>query len=174
MKEIEMKVIDIDQKEIEAKLLQMGAKKTFDGLMITHFYDYPDHRIQKAKDLIRLRKKENTTFLTFKKYVTHATAKVREEYEVNVSDFDATDAILKNLGLNITLTIKKMRTSYQLDGTTFDFDTHMDEYSYIPVFFEIESKSVNMIQQYVKLLGIKEDAVKAWTFFDIADHYLKK
>jgi adenylate cyclase, class 2 len=171
MKEVEMKVIDVPCDILEQKILGLGAQKIFDDLVVTQFYDYPTRLIEKAKDLVRLRKKGNTSYLTFKKYVEDATVKIRREYEIEVSDFTIADTILTSLGLEKTLVISKWRTSYKIDETMFEFDRHLDEYCFIPPFLEIESTDSTIIWHYVKKLDIPLESVKPWTFFDVKRYY---
>jgi len=174
MKEIELKVLDIDRKQLEKKVVTLGAKKVFDGLMITQVYDFPDGSVQKAKDLIRLRLKGDTSFITYKRFIDRDDVKARDEFEVQVSDFDAADEILRGLGLNKTLRIIKERVSYRLDDVQFEFDRHLEEYAFIPDFLEIEGKAFGVVEHYCALLGIAKTALKPWSFFEVAGFYKEK
>lgn len=174
MKEIELKVLDIDREQLEKKIVDLGAQKVFDGVVITQFYDFPDGSIQKAKDLIRLRLKGDAAFITYKRFIDRDDVKARDEFEVQVSDFDTADEILRGLGLNKTLRIMKERVSYRLDDVQFEFDRHLDEYAFIPDFLEIEGKAFGVVERYCELLGIAKNALKPWSFFDVADFYKKE
>jgi adenylate cyclase class IV len=66
-------------------------------------------------------------------------------------------AILQDLGLSATESMKKHRVSYQLDDVHFDFDQYLDEYAFIPEFMEIEAKNASTIRQYAKKLGFDFD-----------------
>ncbi len=174
MKEIEVKILGINRNKCEKTLISLGAKKIFDGEILTLFYDYSDSSIQKAKNLLRLRKAGVKSFLTFKQYVKDSHAKVRKEFDVEVSDFDTTHMILKGLGLTATLSVRKHRSSYILNDVHFEFDHHLDEYVYIPDFLEIEAKNLESLYQAASLFGFKKEDCRPWSFFDVATHYKKK
>ena len=67
MREIEVKILEINRKKVEETLTDLGAKKILDSDLQTIFFDFKDGRIIKAKDVLRLRKDENKTELTYKK-----------------------------------------------------------------------------------------------------------
>lgn len=173
MKEIEVKVIGIDQSKVVEKLNSIGAKKTFDGIVHTVFFDFPDHRIKNAKDLFRLRKVGNSSFITFKKFVPNKSVKIRNEYEIEVSDFSTAEIILKGIGCVPELSVKKRRVSYKLDDVHFELDKHLDDYDYIPWFLEIETKDEKTLSEYIHKFGFSKDQCKSWSFFEVAEFYKK-
>jgi adenylate cyclase class 2 len=174
MKEIEVKILNIDRKKTEKQLNSLGAKKIFDDEITTTLFDFSDSSIKKAKNLIRLRKSGNKSYVTFKKYIEHAQMKVRQEFEVEVSDFTTMSNILTSLGLLPELHIKKHRVSYILDDVHFEFDTHIEEYGFIPEFLEIEAKDEDTLSSYIQKLGFSKDQCKSWSFFEVADYYKTK
>ncbi|HXY83406.1 MAG TPA: CYTH domain-containing protein, partial [Candidatus Saccharimonadales bacterium] len=89
MREVEVKIIDVDRERVEARLSSLGATQTFDGDQLTIFFDYAANSIAKAKNLLRLRKTGDKTQLTFKKFIDSGSLKIRDEYEVLVSDFES-------------------------------------------------------------------------------------
>ena len=173
MKEIEVKVLGINQSKVVEKLNSIGAKKTFDGLVFTEFFDFPDHRIKNAKDLLRLRKFGDSSYITYKKYVPNKNVKIRNEYEIEISDFSTAEAILKGIGCIAELSVKKQRISYELDGVHFELDKHLDEFDYIPWFLEIEAKDQKTISNCVSEFGFSKDQIKSWSFFEISEFYKK-
>jgi len=174
MKEIEVKILDIDRKQAEKMVVSLGAKKVFDDVIITILFDFSDASIKEAKNLLRLRRFGTKSFLTFKKFVEHAQMKVRQEFEVEVSDFDTMQVILSSLGLRPEQQIKKQRVSYQLDEIRFEFDKHLDEYAFIPEFLEIEAKNEETVYKYATLLGYTKAQCKPWGFFEVAEYYKSK
>ena len=171
MKEIEVKVLEIGRAKVEKRLKSLGAKKTFDGEIKALYFDCPDRSLRKAKDVLRLRKVGSKAVLTYKKFVKDGFAKVREELETEVSDFDTARSILRNLGFSTWLEMRKHRTTYELDGAHFEFDKYKGEYSFIPEFLEIEAKSPSQIHKYAKLLGFKKSDCKPWTSWDLIKYY---
>ena len=175
MKEVEVKIIEIDQKKVETKLKSLGAMKILDEDEETLFFDFPDHSISKAKNLLRLRRIGNKTALTFKKFVESESAKIRDEYEMSVSDFGTAKMILKILGLNVTLQMEKHRISYSLSGdVNVDIDKYTGQHSHIPALLEIEASDASLIHKYAKLLGFEAEQCKSWTTFDLIDYYSSK
>jgi len=175
MKEIEIKVIEIDRKKVEDDLATQGAVRTFDGGVETWFFDFQDATITRAGNLLRLRRIGEKTDLTFKKFEESQSAKVRDEYEVSISDFETMCLILESLGLISTLRMKKHRTSYKLkSGVEVDIDKYAGEYSHIPELLEIEGEDLETIYQHAKLLGFQPEDCKPWTTFELIESYSGK
>jgi len=167
MEEIEVKILNINRKEIEEKLGLMGAKKVFDGEVHASFFDFQDRSIRNNKKTMRLRKVGDKAFLTFKVPVHHKDVHIREEFETEVASFNETKKILEEIGLSKWLDMKKHRVSYVIDDVRFEFDKHLDQYDFVPEFLEIEAKNIETIYKYVELLGFKKEDCKPWTILDI-------
>ena len=175
MKEIEIKIIEIDRKKVEDDLTTLGAVKTFDDDVETYFFDFQDNAISLRGDLLRLRRIGDRTELAFKKFVENQSAKVRDEYETEVSDFESMRLILESLGLSPTRRMKKHRTSYVLsEGIHVDIDRYSGTLSHIPELMEIEGGDIFTIRAHAKLLGFGPDDCKSWDTFDLVDHYSGK
>src|SRR5208337_4315563 len=86
MQEIEVKILNVDGRQIKEKLIHLGAKKVFDGEIETFFFDFKNQAMVKARNVIRLRREGDTTVLTFKKFLSNEDVKAVEEFEVVVSD----------------------------------------------------------------------------------------
>jgi len=175
MKEIEIKIIEIDRKKVEGSLANLGATKTFDGDVETWFFDFQGDTIARAKNLLRLRRIGDKTDLAFKKFVESRSAKVRNEYEVSISDFETMSRILESLGLISNLRMKKHRTSYTLkSGLEVDIDKYAGDHSHIPELLEIEGEDVETIYLHAKLLGFQPEECRPWTTFDLINYYSGK
>jgi predicted adenylyl cyclase CyaB len=175
MKEIETKIIEIDRKRVEDKLATLGAAKTFDGDVETWFFDFQDDTITRARNLLRLRRIGNRADLAFKKCVESQSAKVRNEYEVSISDFETMRLILESIGLISTWRMEKHRTSYALSGGVHvDIDKYSRDFAHIPELMEIEAGDISTIHAHAKLLGFGPDDCKSWDTFDLIDHYSGK
>ena len=171
MKEVEVKILEIDRKKVEETLLQLGAKKVFDGNIQTVFLDFPDRRIVKAKDVLRLRKEGAKAELTYKKVRFTQSAKTAEEYSVKVSNLETMKLILENLGLKVTESMEKHRVSYKLDTARFDIDRYLGSYDSIPEFMEIETQDTGSIHKYAALLGFKPEDCLPWSTTELIHHY---
>jgi len=174
MKETEVKILEINQQQIEELLVKLQAKKTFEGTIQTLFLDFKDGRIIKQGNLLRLRKDPEKTELTFKKVKHTQTVKIAEEYSVEVSNIETIVQILQNLGLNITGSMEKHRISYKLDNAQFDMDKYIGDYSFIPEFLEIEAENIDKIYNYAQMLGFKHKDCLPWSTEDLIGHYSKK
>lgn len=174
MEEIEVKILEIDKKNIEDTLVKLRAKKIFDGKIETAFYDFKDGSIAKARNVLRVRKEQDRTELTYKKVNYTKTAKVAEEITVEISDMQEMKEILHNLGLLEIEDTQKIRTSYKLDSLRFDIDHYLGAYSFIPDFLEIEAPNIKLIHRSAKELGFQEKDCLAWSTPQLIQHYSSK
>ncbi|MBI5066170.1 CYTH domain-containing protein [Candidatus Woesearchaeota archaeon] len=171
MREIEVKILEVNRKDVEAKLLKLGAKKVFEGELNAVMFDFEDEKIKNARDLLRLRKDGKKVILTYKKFVNVSDVKDFKEIEVEVSDFSKMKEILEELGLAVVESTRKTRISYQLEGVHFDFDKYLDENIAIPEFLEIEAEDNIVLHKYVNLLGFERKDCKPLTFFEVREYY---
>jgi len=174
MIETEVKILEINRVKIEEILINLGAKKTFDGNIQTMFLDYKDSAINRQGNLLRLRKNTQKTELTYKKVTHTQTVKIAEECSVEVSDLETMLIILGNLGLNVTGNMEKHRLSYKLEKVQFDIDLYVGDYAFIPEFLEIEAESINQIHKYAQLLGYGPKDCLPWSTEELIQHYSKK
>ena len=171
MREIELKILEIDRERAVSTLLSLGAVMTFDDEIHALYYDMPGQSLKERHTTLRLRREGAGTVLAVKHDICDDRAKVREEREVAVSDFHGMRAILEALGFSIWLEMKKHRTSYQLAGLHFEFDRYQHAYAFIPEFLEIEGPSVDAIYRYAGLLGYAEGDCRPWDAVQLAAHY---
>lgn len=150
---------------------EIGAEKTFDGEIYDMYWDFDDNSLRNSKTTLRIRKEGSKPLLTFKKPVSQERAKIREECELEISNYKKMQSILESLGFKPWLVIRKNRVSYKLDDVHFDIDHFLDKYSYIPDYLEIESEDVKTVYKYVDLLGFDRKDCKSWTFVETAQHY---
>jgi len=174
LREIEVKILEINKNELEKKLLSLGAKKVFDDIIEAHFFDFKDKSIKKARSSFRLRKYGCKAVITFKKFVPAKNVKARDEFEVEVSHFDTAKRIIDCLGLQEWGYLKKKRTSYSLPGVRFEFDKYLGRLSFVPGFIEIEAKNSKILYRYAKLLGFGKKDCKPWNTYQIMDYYKSK
>jgi predicted adenylyl cyclase CyaB len=174
MEEIEVKILNVDGRQVERKLILLGAEKVFDGEVETFFFDFKNHAMIKAKNLVRLRRESDRTLLTFKKFLSNEDVKAVEEYEVVVSDMEKMKRILEFLGLSMTQSTQKHRASYRLDQVHFDLDRYEREYAHIPEFLEIEANDASTIHKYAKLLDFTVEDCLPWSTEDLVNYYSRK
>ena len=58
--EIEIKILEINKKEITNRLKKIGAKKILDARLKVYFFDFPDKRLTLKHSAIRVRQEGNT------------------------------------------------------------------------------------------------------------------
>ncbi|MCW4030160.1 MAG: class IV adenylate cyclase [Candidatus Bathyarchaeota archaeon] len=174
MDEVEVKILEVNREKISRLLEGLGAKKIFEGDIQTLFFDFSDQRIVKAKDVLRLRRQQDKTELTYKKVQFTQNAKVAREISVNVSDLEGMQEILGLLGLRVTECMQKRRVSYRVGSAQFDFDKYSGKYGFIPEFLEIEAQNVEEIHRYAEALGFRVEDCLPWSTRELIRHYTHK
>jgi adenylate cyclase class 2 len=171
MKEIEVKIFEIDEKRIISKLKKLGAKKIFEDEVRTMIFDTPKRSLIKNNLLLRLRVEGKEFVLGIKKKVPgNSLAKIRKEIEVKVDNLKDTELIINNLGFKKIYSSKKFRTSFILNGARID----LDRIPKIPTFMEIEASSVHLIEKIAKLLGYTMNETKNFSLKELIKYYSKK
>ena len=173
MIETEVKILEIDRKEVEDKLISIGAKKVFDDKVNASFFDFEDGSLKKSGTVLRLRTEGKKAVLTLKEPIKKGEAKIKEESEIEVSDLGTTKKILESLGLRVWRVAKKHRTTYSLEGVHFELDNYIEENDFIPEFLEIEAKTLEEIYKFVEALGFSKEDCKPWSLKDLVKHYSK-
>ena len=132
MKEIEVKVLEINQQEIIKRLESLGAKRILSNALIEDCrFDFRDNLLKKKKELLRLRKIEKDAYLTYKNnYSVQNNVRNQDEFETKVGDSEQMKNILLGLGLQVKSIRQKRRTSYLYQ------DIRIEIYNFpkIPVF----------------------------------------
>ena len=167
-KEIEVKVLDIDKKEIETRLRKLKAKKIFDGISYSIIYDFPDKRLDKKRSILRIRKEADEHFITFKRHLSSSKAKVARELEVKIDDFNTMTDIFNMLGFK-TKKYTKKRVSYKLGKARIDMDKHPG----IPWYLEIEAPNIKLINEAADKLKIDKKELKPWSTPQVKEYYKK-
>ena len=169
MREIEVKVLDINKELIEDRLAKLGAKKVFEGIVNSWVYDFPDKRIKNAKNHLRIRQEGDHSFITFKSGISQDQAKIMEELEINISDTDMMKNVFEKIGLEMKGEFQKQRISYKLDGAKVELDKNPD----IPWYLEIEGQSIKHIRSIGEALSIERSQLKPWSTGQVYQHYKK-
>lgn len=167
MKEIEVKILNIDIANIEAKIKQLGGKKIADDFLIDRVFDTPEGTLKQTKSLLRLRTNGTTSFLTFKNNASIQNGiRTTDEYETAVDNADIMHTILTSLGYEQIRYREKKRISYLLGEVRIE----IDEYPTIPPYIELEGTEEN-IPQTVTQLGFTMQETVPWTVTELLTHY---
>ncbi|MDD5217527.1 MAG: CYTH domain-containing protein [Candidatus Omnitrophica bacterium] len=167
MKEIEVKILEVPVRKMEAVLKRCGARKAFAGKIRALYFDFADGRLARQKSVFRLRQIGDRCELAFKRWRSKRKAKIMDEFEIPVTDFEKTRQILDCLGMKVIKSVKKYRVSYRAGRTHFELDT----YAGIPTLLEIESPSLKGIKTWVRKIGYSLRDVKPWSSFDVLKYY---
>ncbi len=161
MIEKEVKVLNVDLKEMEKKLLNIGAKLISDEKQINIIFDSKNKHIEKNLDgYLRIREtKDNETkkiTMTYKKSL--GVEKTRSNLEINVT-LNSLDEknnmikILSELGYHISSIGYKDRKSYLYRDLRFDLDK-WDKKTYPHPYMEIEFDKEEDLENIVDVLKL--------------------
>ena len=170
MREVEVKILEINTEEVIQKLQKFGAEKTFEGPIEAFYYDFENKSLSQKDIVVRLRKRGELSELAVKEKISQKKAKIMDELEVIVSDFNSMYQILHKIGLRQVKSGKKYRVSYLLSPVHFDIDTIPG----IPTFMEIEAPTLDEVKVYVEKLGYTMNDAKPWSGKDLLRHYKKE
>lgn len=156
MKEVEIKIRNIDKSDIIRRVEELGAKKNFTGKVIDYRFDTPDRKLSKQGKALRIRQKGKFFFLNLKgkkKSLENITG--RDELGVKISNYNAMYKMLNELGFIEIFKLTKYRTEYKFEDVKFD----IDEYVGLDPILEIESTNTAVVEKYFQILGIKEENI---------------
>jgi len=173
MKEAEVKILEVNRREVERKLRSLGARKEGERDLHAIYFDFPDGLLKERGSTLRLRKEGKTSVLCFKGFISNKGAKIREETETEVSDFDTIRKIIGSLGMTPWLETRKRRITYRLDGAAIEFDKYVGKNRHIPEFIEIEAKSPADIARIARVLGFSRKDFRIWSTVELIRHYSK-
>lgn len=165
MREMEVKVLDIDKELIEEKLISIGAELVKDEFQTNLVYDSSDRALkEKYRGYIRIRITEDfitgviTKTMTFKKNISIGKIRNNVEYETEITNENDTDQIIKHLGFDNQHRGTKHRKSYRYENILFEIDT-WDKNTYPKPYLEIEVIDEGQIEKAIKLLNISNDQI---------------
>ncbi len=148
--EIEATFLEIDKAELRTKLEAIGAQLVRPEILMRRVvFDVSKHAFARVRD------EGDRIMLTYKNHHDN-TLTGTEEINVEVSDYDATIAILKACGLHAKSDEDSYRESWKLDEVEIDIDT----WPWIPSYVEIEGPSPEKVQAVATKLGFDmKDAI---------------
>ena len=158
MKEVEIKIKNIDKEKIVEKITSLGAKKKFSGRVIDFRFDTIDRDLSRQGKVLRVRQKGFLTFLNFKGKKRNDDENIigRNEIGVRVSNLGKMQTILNEMGYIKIFELNKFRTEYKLEDVSFD----IDEYVGLDPILEIESDNYDTVKKYLQKLEINEEDIK--------------
>lgn len=173
MKELEVKILNINLDEMEEKIISLGGTLISKELQVNTLIDSEEKpiksflngylRIRETKDILNNKFQQT---LTLKKNISKEG--IRENIELNV-DIDNKDIMLnmlKDLGYNVVQEGFKDRVTYELKGARLDLDT-WDPDTYPYPYMEIEVEDLSQLEDIIHLLGISKDNISTKSIMDL-------
>lgn len=162
MEEFEIKFLEVDIPQLEKKLIEIGAKKAGEYFYKRRHFDYPDLRLDKNHEWIRVRDEGNRIVLTHKKRINPSQPikdAVMNETEVEVDDFDKTCQILYAVGLEEKNYQENKRIRYKKADIEYDIDI----WPKLPPYLEIEGKNIQSVEIAARELGFDPNEAVRYT-----------
>jgi adenylate cyclase class 2 len=160
MKEIEVKILNIDLKEVAKRLKKIGAKRTMPPTLFKIWqFMHPDLG-KRYHSLLRVRHEGKEVVLTVKQRRSTRGYKVEDEFEVHTNDdMKSARKFLEAMGFAVSKEQEKIRESYSLGKLKVD----MDRYPKMAPYMEIEGPSKKEILSLVKKLGLDPKSMRGDT-----------
>jgi predicted adenylyl cyclase CyaB len=175
MHEIEVKILEIIPDTIAAKLInELGFEKKGKGEYRAIYFDDEENSLSASGRLLRLRKEGEKVVLAYKRNISRQGAKVMEEHQTSVADFEASLQIIEGLGFRPFSETYKIREVFRKGDIEVVFDDYQGELSHIPPFLEIEAPDEAILMQYINALGFDESQALSWDTNDLVRHYADK
>ena len=150
--EVEVKFLVADLAGVRARLVASGAEPGAPRIYERNVrFDTADEELLGRQSLLRLRQ-DSRVRLTYKGLAAQdaaSEAKIREEIEVTVSDFDGLAAILSRIGFAAVQTYEKYRETFHWG----DVEVVLDELPFGD-FVELEGPSDHRLKAAANALGL--------------------
>lgn len=172
MKELEVRIIDIDIDNMRKSLSDLKAVKVKQENQINRIYDFPDRRLLNHKGYARIRTIDDKLnnriihFMTTKELISQEKYKIMNEHEIQISSSEDGEAIFKALGLEHVQSIKKYRESYKYKNTLVEIDINEKDFCPFP-YIEIETSDERELQEIVELLGYTMKDTTSKTIYEL-------
>lgn len=164
MIEYEVSILEVDKNKIISKLESLGA--TFKGEYFQRRYTY-DFNPKVENKWIRLRTNGSKTTLTIKDLQDSSIIGGTKETEIEVSDFDTTNEMLKQLGYNFKNYQENKRITYILNNVEIDIDS----WPKIPTYVEVEGYNEESVKDIVNKINVDNNEVVTYGVTDIYNKY---
>tara|TARA_Y100000031_G_scaffold74146_1_gene81834 strand:- start:14160 stop:14696 length:537 start_codon:yes stop_codon:yes gene_type:complete len=167
MKEIEIKVLDVNEEEIISKVIENNAKKVADVLIHEKYYDFDDEKLTKNNEILRLRKAGDKVDLGHKRKKSDPGGfLVFDEFETIVNDFDTMNIIIENLGMKPIIDREKRRVTLSYNKLIIE----IHKYPSIPAWLELEGTEED-IKDFLSKLGYNMKNTSSLTDNEILKKY---
>jgi len=173
VKELEVKILNIDMDLVEEKIKSLGGKIISKEIQVNTLIDSSERpiksyldaylRIRETKDL--LSNIESTT-LTLKKNIKNKNLRENIELNTGIEDKVTMLEILKDIGFNKINVGHKERTSYMLEEARIDLDI-WDKETYPSPYMEIEVEDEATLNRVIDLLEISRENISTKSIVEL-------
>lgn len=168
-REIEVKVLGIVPKEIEEKLISLGAEKISREMQKN--YTFAPQTGEFEKGYLRIREstvddKKTPIELTFKEVKNDEEVRINNEFTVHIDSVSMMTSILEMMGVKLKYKGEKERISYRYKGQRFDIDI-WDKETYPHPYMEIEFTNQSKIDEILDDLDIDKSRVTTKSISDL-------
>jgi adenylate cyclase class 2 len=149
-RELEVKYHVNDLSRCQERLQDLGAVLVKPRILERNLrFDTPGGELTKKEQVLRLRQ-DDAAKVTYKgPSMDEQGARLRQEYEFSVSDFQAAKKLFEALGFHVFMLYEKFRTTYRFEGV----EIVLDEMPY-GEFLEIEGPDAEGITAVSRSLGL--------------------
>jgi adenylate cyclase class 2 len=121
--EIELKARIDGRKAIAERIIALGGMFVREVSQEDVYFKHPCYNFKEKDEALRLRREGSACMLTFKGSRFGSGAKMREELEVGVEDYETATTILERVGFEKAFVIRKNRLIYSLEGAEVSLDS---------------------------------------------------
>ena len=158
-KEQEIKVLDVNIKNLCEKLEQLGAKKVFDSDRIFTTLDTNEKTYLQKDILIRLTEEEKIKLSVSTNNSKSSTGE-KETIKLFVSRKKETIDFFKTLEIVPISRVKSHRISYELKTKKGTVDFYIDTFPDIPPFLEIDLENIEQpLEELLKSLNLSQNKI---------------
>jgi adenylate cyclase, class 2 len=166
MKEIELKILDINPTKLRKQLVALGAERLSAPFKIIDiFYKLPT---KQKSPLLRLRKGKQI-HLSTKKRTKDDKFLINTERQIEVSNYTVAREIINQFGFEVSRHREKKREEWKYQGIIIEIDT----YPGIPTYMELETKNKKAALRLLTKLGIQDSQTRNWSATEVIKYYKK-
>jgi len=161
----EIKVLDVDVKNLCAKLENLGATKVFDGARVRTSYDNSEQTLISNEIEIRITEEGET-----KLSLDENNGGERTSIKLRISRAKEMEDLLAKLDIKPVSKVESYRISYELEDVDFD----IDKFPEIPAFLEVDLKDSNKDKQkLLKKLSLENNEIFEGSTIKLYERYGK-
>lgn len=173
LKELEVKILNIDLEEMENKLKELGAELIAKESQVNTLIDSGENYIEnKLNSYLRIRESKSALkgtsklTLTMKESIDREGVRENLETNIDISDREEMIYLLDKLGYQVKDIGKKERTSYLLKGVRFDLD-RWDKKTYPDPYMEIEVNNEDELENMIQILEIDKKNISTKSILEL-------